>query len=720
MNALAFRLVPNPTARRWLAWIVPIAIVAVAVGVGPYSAPLGVIINGALVGGRIALIALGIALVYRANRVINFAAAELGLVPTVVAILLIITLDWPYVVAAVVGLLAAVLVALVVQSAIVRRFSKSPRLILTVATIGISQLLVFLAFQTPSWFESLTGKGFEQFGSTRIDPPFTYDWSIEGFFFNANDLLTIIAVPICFVALAWFLQRSNTGRAVRAAAEREDRAMTLGISVVRVQTIVWIVAGVLAYVALFLRAGVAGLPLNDPADPALGTVFLLQAITAVIIGRFEHFPTIAIAAIALGILDQANTFQAGNDPSFNNVMLFVILAVALLVTKPTILTRAGNVTTWQTSAEVRPIPAEMRRLPEVRAGIAGVALALVAFVLTLPLWLTEAQMNLAAVIVIFSIVGISLVVLTGWAGQVSLGQVGFMGIGAIVGGALTNRAGWDISLAMLVGGLAGAVVAVVIGYPAIRRRGLTLAVITYGFALVVGTYLVAREFFGDWLPDSRIERPKIFGVIDISTETRFYFFSLAVLLIVGVMVHGIRHSRTGRAVIAVRENESAARAYGIDTVRTTMVSFAISGFFAAVAGVLFVHQQEGLGTAVYAPRESLTTFAAVVIGGMTSVVGAVIGSVYVRGLKYFLPGNWQLLASSVGLLLVLWALPRGLGGSLAVARDNLLRKIATRRGMVVPSLLADERVDDPVGVDTHEVTAAMQSRPTREQLEDVF
>jgi hypothetical protein len=135
--------------------------------------------------------------------------------------------------------------------------------------------------------------------------------------------------------------------------------------------------------------------------------------------------------------------------------------------------------------------------------------------------------------------------------------------------------------------------------------------------------------------------------------------------------------------------------------------------------VVFVHQQEGLGTAVFAPRESLVTFSAVVIGGMTSIVGAVIGSIYVRGLKYFLSGNWQLLASSGGLLLVLWALPRGLGGSLAVARDNLLRRIASRRGMVVPSLLADERVDESP-VDTSEVTAAMQPHVTDEQLEEAF
>ena len=291
--------------------------------------------------------------------------------------------------------------------------------------------------------------------------------------------------------------------------------------------------------------------------------------------------------------------------------------------------------------------------------------------MTLPLWLTEAQMNLASVIVIFAIVAISLVVLTGWAGQVSLGQVAFMGIGAIVGGALTSRQGWDISLALLAGGAVGAVVAVVIGFPAIRRRGLTLAVVTYGFALVVSSYFVANEFFGDWLPASRIERPAIFGVIDIESETRFYYFCLVMLALMTVVVRGIRHSRTGRALIAVRENENAARSYGINAVSTTVTGFAISGFIAAFAGVLFVHHQNGLGTAVFSPDESLSTFSTVVIGGMTSIPGAVLG-IGLRPRHEVLPSReldvHRELGGSAARAL---GLPRGLGGSLALVRDML-------------------------------------------------
>ena len=543
LNALTIRLIPSATARRWLSWILPASAVMFAVTVYPYPAPGGVILNGAIVGGRIALIALGIALVYRANRVINFAAAELGLVPTVFAVVLVITAGWSYLLGAAAGLVAAIVVGFVVQSLIVRRFSQSPRLILTVATIGISQLLIGVSLFLPGWMEGLTGGSFETFGDTQLVPPFTMRWEFGGLIFNANDIISIAVIPVCFVALAWFLTRSSTGMAVRAAAERSDRAAMLGIPVKRIHTVVWIIATVLAFVALYLRAGSSGLPLGK----VLGPAFLLQAIAAVVIGRFESFPTIAFASIGIGMLDQANTFQQGNRPAFNDVTLFLIVVAALLLTRSAIVTRAGDVSTWKATGDVRPIPAELAHLPEVRYVRWGGMLVLTGLVLAIPLWLTEAQMNLATVVVIFGIVAISLVVLTGWAGQVSLGQVAFVAVGAAVGGALTARAGWDISLALLAGGVAGAIVAVVVGYPAIRRRGLTLAVVTYGFALVVSTYFVNREFFGDWLPPSRLERPDLFGLVDIASETRFYYFCLAMLVVVIVLVRGIRNSRTGRA-----------------------------------------------------------------------------------------------------------------------------------------------------------------------------
>ena len=682
ITAITRRVVPSASARQVLAWVIPLGLLACSVLVWPFPAPIGVLINGALVGGRIALIALGIALVYRANRVINFAAGDLGQAPTMFALLCVISLGFPYWLGAITGLLGAILIGAVVEMAIIRRFFSSPRLILTVATIGVSQILIALTLFMPGWFDELLI-------APKLEPPFSFKMNLGGTNFFANDLMTAMVVPICLIGLALFLQRSSAGTAIRASAERADRAFTLGIPVHRLHTLVWIIASLLSFVAMWLRAGSVGLPIGEVLSP----FFLIQALAAAVIGRMERFPTIVVAAIGIGVIDQAMTFQAGNKPAYNDAVLFLIVLGALLLTRRPSSTRAGDVSTWQSVREIRPIPVEMVRLPEVRwAKWIGLTL-LLGTILALPLWLNESRINLAAAIVIFGIVGISLVVLTGWAGQVSLGQMGFAAVGAAIGGAITADLGLDMSLALLAGGIAGAIIAMVIGYPAIRRRGLTLAVITLAFALLTSSYLLNPDIFGRFLPGTRFERPDLFGVISVSSETSYYYFCLAALALMYAVAKGIRNSRTGRALIAIRENELAAASYGIHAVRTTLSAFAISGFIAAFAGVLLVHHQNGLVSAVYLPQESLKVFSMVVIGGMGSLPGALIGAFYVRGAQYFLPSEWQFLATGAGLLAILLLMPGGIGATLSQARDAYLRWVAKRRDLIVPSLLADRRDD---------------------------
>ena len=656
-----------------------------------YPAPMGIVLNGALVGGRIALIALGIALVYRANRIVNFAQGDLGALPAVLAVMLVVAWGWSYWLGLAAGLAGAIVLGVLVESLIIRRFFTPPRLVLTVATIGLAQLLAGAGLFLPRAF------GNTSFG-TRLPQPFDARWVFGGVTFNANDIFTMIVVPLCLLALAIFLQRSTVGIAIVGAAERADRAFTLGIPVKRLHTVVWVVASVLAFLAMFLRAGAVGLPIGEVLAPT----FLVQALAAAVFGRCERCTTIAAAAIGLGIVDQAMTFQAGNRPAYNDAVLFVIVLVGLLVTRRS--TGTGRVDsdasdTWQATREIKAVPREMRRLPEVRIGRAALWLGLGGFVLTLPLWLSTSRLNLATIIVIFGIVAASLVVLTGWSGQVSLGHMAFVGVGAAVGGALTDHRGWDLAVAGLVAGLVGGVAAAVVGYPALRRRGLTLAVSTLAFGLFVSSSLLNRTVvlgdvaFSDWLPGRRIDRATILG-IELASEPAMFYACLAVLALALLMVVGLRRSRTGRVLIAIRENEKAARAYGVNATRTSLAAFALSGFLAAVAGSLYVHQQTGLSTDPFLPQRSLELFAMVVIGGLGSLPGALLGATYVHSVDFFLPNEWQFLATGVGLLLVLLVFPAGFGGVLADLRDGALRKIAARRDLVVPSLLADVRVED--------------------------
>jgi branched-chain amino acid transport system permease protein len=697
---------------RVLAYALPIGLLIFVVRVEPFPAPNGVILDGAIGGGRIALIALGIALIYRANRIINFAQGDLGQVPATLGALLVITLGVNYFVAFTTGLVAAVVLGVVVETLIIRRFFRAPRLILTVATIGLSQVLIAGGLFLAEAFG-------QDFRTNRLEAPFSVKFQVGSTIFDGNDVIAMITIPIAFVALAAWMRFSNVGVAVRGSAERADRASTLGIPVRRLHTIVWTVATVLAFLGMWLRAGAVGLPIGT----VLGPTFLLQALAAVVIGRMERFGVIAAAAIALGIVDKAITFQPGNNPAFNDAILFLIILGALFVTRRPGRGRVGaeQVSTWQAAREVRPIPRELKRLPEVVLTRWGLGAGVAAFLVTLPLWLDESRINLATIIVIFGMIGLSLVVLTGWAGQVSLGQMGFAGVGAAVGGGLTDHFNSDLSLGLLAGGAAGALAAIVVGYPALRRRGLTLAVSTLAFALLVSSYLLNQSLWVDYLPGFRIDRLPVFGRFDIETETRFYFLCLIVLALLLVVVRGVRQSRTGRVLIAIRENDSAARSFGVHSTRTQLACFALSGFIAAVAGVLFVHQQTGLQVGagnLYLPQESLRVFSMVVIGGLGSIPGVLLGATYVWGTQYFLPGQWQFLATGAGLLLILMVLPGGLGAVLYDIRDWLLRQVAQRRKILVPSLVAD-RAERPAAEELapEAARAAMEEAVEREPAE---
>jgi branched-chain amino acid transport system permease protein len=664
-----------------------------------WDIPDGILIQGAIFGGLSSLIALGLALVWRANRVINFAAGDLGAVPVAFAAALALgTFGFNWWVAGAVGVLAALALGFLVETLLVRRFFRSPRLILTVATIGIAQVLTGLALFIPRWFDLARAPG------SRIPQPFDVTIEIAPVIFGGGYITAAITIPLVFVALGAFMRFSRIGIAIRASAQRADRAVSLGIPIHRINTTVWILAALLSFVALYLRASVVGVPIGQVLGPAI----LLRALAAAVIGRMDHMPTIAIAGIGIGVLEQSVVWHWGRTAYVDPVLFLVVMAALFLV--PGGSGRRvddDTVSTWRATREIRPIPRELRKLPEVRYGRWALGAVIALFVVTLPLWLGAGELHLASLIVLFAIVAVSLVVLTGWAGQVSLGQMGFVGIGAAVGGAVTDRLGWDLAFAMITAGIVGAVVAMVVGLPALRRRGLTLAVMTLAFALMVSSYLLNRTFFGEvsdrnWLPGRRVERVPILGGIDVTTETQFFFLALVALGIAILMVQGVRNSRTGRALIAIRENERAAEAFGVHARRTTLVAFAFSGFLAAFAGSLFVHHQGALSPSAFAPEQSLQVFAMVVIGGLGSVPGAILGAVYVRGAQWYLPIQWQFLATGAGLLLVLLVLRGGLGGALADLRDMALRFIARRRGIVVPSLLADVRVEEPEPTPTFE------------------
>ncbi|MEZ5180189.1 MAG: branched-chain amino acid ABC transporter permease [Acidimicrobiales bacterium] len=237
--------------------------------------------------------------------------------------------------------------------------------------------------------------------------------------------------------------------------------------------------------------------------------------------------------------------------------------------------------------------------------------------------------------------------------------------------------------------------AVVVGLPALRLPGLYLAVTTLAFALASSNYLLNRKE-QSWIPAERIERPALFRTFDLTSQAAMFEVSLAVVVLGFLAVAGIRRSRTGRVLLAVRDNERGAAAYSISVARAKLTGFAVSGFLAATAGCLLVHISQAYSEKPFVAAESLGVFTAAVVGGLGSLAGAVLGALYLNGGVWFLPEKWRLLPTAVGVLAVLLVLPGGLSNLLYRGRDALLRRLARRRGIVVASLLADEADADDV------------------------
>ena len=407
------------------------------------------------------------------------------------------------------------------------------------------------------------------------------------------------------------------------------------------------------------------------------------------------------------------TFQAGNKPAYNDAVLFGIVLVGLLVTRRG--TGTGRVdadasATWQATREIRPVPREMRRLPEVVWGRAGLWAIVGVFVLTLPLWLSTSRLNLATIIVIFGIVAASLVVLTGWAGQVSLGQMAFVGVGAAVGGALTDHR-------QLGPGPGDA------GRRAGRRRGRRDRRLPgpapprpHAGGVAPWRSACSSRRTCSTAPIPFLARPRCragastggrCSASSCRSETAMFYACLAVLALALIMVVGLRRSRTGRVLIAIRENEKAARAYGVNATRTSLAAFALSGFLAAVAGALYVHQQTGLSAEPYLPQRQPR---AVHDGGdrRPRLAAGRAARRHLRPLGRLLPAGRVAVPGhrrrpAARAARVPERVRRRAGRP---ARRRAAARSPPRRGIVVPSLLADVRVEEVADAPPEETVLA--------------
>lgn len=641
-------------------------------------------------GSLDALFAIGLLLVYRASRVVNFAQGSLGVMGATLFTMLTLYQDLPFILTFPAAIAASAVTGAAVEVVLVRKLSRSPRLALTVVTIGVSQVLLAAAGFLTLFFVD----PFDEAPTAGVSTPFSsFQWVWSPLVFTGDHLLVVVVALAAMAGLAAFFRFSSVGIAIRGSAENSDRAEMLGVDVSNLSTLVWVLAAVLsglaATLAIPLDSGLAGgLGGGSVGAGAAGATLLLRGLAAAVVGRMESVPITVAAALGISAFDEA-MFWSFDNTSLTNAALFALLIVVLLVQRSRVgRTDEAQTSSWAASEEIRGIPAELRdRLP-VRLGVRRARTVLATIGLAYPWIMSPSQVSDGSRYMIYGIVVISLVVLTGWGGQISLGQFGFVAVGGVLGGYMTQETGIPFPLALVLAGTIGGVAAVAIGLPAMRIRGLFLAVTTLGFAVAVSTVFLNPRFF-DWLIPTEIARPKIL-FLDAADERVFFYLTVVALLFAYWVARGLRQSRAGRVLIAMRDNERTAQAYGISRVRTRLATFAVSGFLASFAGALLAHQQLSINARSYGPEQSVQIFLIAVIGGLGSIGGALVGVAYMAAVSIlFSAPAVQLLLSGVGVIVVLLFYPSGLGGLVFAMRDAWLRRVAMRARINVPSLLGD-------------------------------
>jgi branched-chain amino acid transport system permease protein len=555
---------------------------------------------------------------------------------------------------------ASVGLLLVLQAIVIRRFTLTPRAVKPLPFVDKDQVDL--------WILSLT-----------------------------EEQLFVAVLVVVFAFVLWLVfHRTRFGLATRAAAENERGAVVLGFSPDRLAAINWVLATTITgLLGIFVAS------INSNIEPRILPALVVPALTAALVGGFSSFALTIVAAFLLGmqkpLIDYLGAtrswFPHAASQPFPGVSLLIplVVIVAVLFLRGNPLPERGAIRQGRLPYSPTPPPWALRIGGPLLAGFAAVAGMF---------WLTPAFRGALANSLIGIVICLSIVVLTGFVGQISLAQMTFAGFSAFTVSILSVERGWLFPWPILAGTAVALIAGMIVAVPALRVRGVSLAIVTFACAVAADTVVFRHPSVNDPLLGAAVDPP---DWIDQNKGTTYELFGLkigdgklpnpmtAMLCLVAAVVlcyavANLRRSTTGRQMLAVRSNERAAAAAGVSVAGTKILGFALSASIAGIAGAIIAYRSSGASPDRFDYLQSLVFFAYAYLGGISSVAGAIVGGLIVSGglLWTFLlevvgiSSDFTFLLGGLGLIVAAIYAPDGTAGQVR-SEWNKIRSRRRRR-----------------------------------------
>lgn len=588
---------------------------SLALVIGGFDISWAALAKGLIEGLTYGLLAAGLVLVYRSSRFINFAQISIGLFGASALSLLVGRYGFPYWVALVVAMFIAAGVAAATEVVVVRPLRSAPKVLAMVATLGMASFLFFAAL-------AINGEGLQAARFPEPSPWFFDTFDVGALQVRPYASAQILSV-VLLLGLGAFLRFSRYGVAIRGAASNPDAAALAGVSPSGMSLLSWSLAG-----AVSCFAAVLLIPSKGAITPeSIGPDLLLRALAAAAIARFRSIPVAVVSACGIGIVQQVLATKGSGSAGLAELVIFVAVVIAILATP-----RTGRAPSepWGDLGDDGRLPAAYRRVRSIRRLPVIGAVVVFAAAASVPLLVENSRALAATQVLAVAIVGVSVVVITGMGGQLSLGQFAIGGIGATAALIVTDNGG-NFFLGLLAAVLAGGVVSALIGIPALRVQGLLLAVATLAFALVCTGWLLKQPWM---LGNGRTSRRPDIGLLD-GDARNYYYVALLALALVMLAVANLRRGAFGRKLVAVRDNEDAARALTVNATAVKLQAYVLAGMIAGLGGAIYAQSFDRVSFDNLGVQLSIDVVIMAVVGGIGSLWGPVIGALYLRGVPSF-------------------------------------------------------------------------------------